>query len=225
MTKPAILTVFLALSFSTAAYAAGSDHPAAPPSGTPLFAAQASTAAASGAQQTPLYEQEILGSIKHLSALLTGSYRVDRQELDDVAAELIKLDARVKNLLGPALLQEIEDREKERRLKAVIAAAKETLASARSAIMLYYGDLEGKYPASPAELIPAYLPAMPELELPGHAKTAAVELTDAAGPDISKAVTDTGGWLYFTNTKSPNFGMLILNCSHKDDAGTEFYKY
>ena len=224
MTRTAILTAFLAFSSSAAANSAETGGPGAP-SQTAVFTAQASTAAPAAVQQPPRYEQEILSALKHLSALLSKGWSVDQHELDGLAVEMIKLDARVKDLLGPALLKEIEDREKERQLKAGIAAAEEALASARAAIILYYGDLEGKYPVSAAELIPAYLPAMPELELPGHAKTAAVEQTDAAGPDISKAVTDAGGWLYFTNPKSHNFGMLILNCSHKDGAGTELYKY
>ena len=222
MNRTAIPAFFLALSFSAAAAAA--DGPAGPQQAA-VFSAQTSTAAPAAVQQPPRYEQEISGALKHLSALLTMGYRVDQSELDSLAAELIKLDARVKNLLGPALLKELEDREKEQELRARIAGAKEALAAARSAIILYYGDLEGKYPASPAALVPSYLPAMPELELPGHEKTAAIAVTDDAGTDLSKAVTDSGGWLYFANPGSRYFGMLILNCSHKDDAGTELYKY
>lgn len=226
MTGTAIPAVFMALSLSTAAAdAAETGRPEAPPQITGVTAPPQTSTTAPTAVQPPRYAQEILSALKHLSALLSKGARVDQNELDSVAAEIAGLDARVKNLLGPALLKEIEDQEKELLDNTRIARAKGELAGARSALMLYYDDLEGKYPAAPAELIPKYMPAMPELDLPGHARTSAVELADAAGPDIGKAVTDTGGWLYFANPKSQNFGMLVLNCSHKDDKGTELYRY
>ena len=186
---------------------------------------QASTAPLAAAPQPPRYSPEILSAIKHLSTLLTRSFSVDQKELDGVAGEIVRLDVRVKDLLGPALIKEAEDQEKELQDRTRIARAKEELAAARSALILYYGDSEGKYPSAPAELIPNYMPSVPELELPGHTKTSAVELTDTTGPDVGKAVTDSGGWLYFANPKSQNFGMLVLNCSHKDDKGIELYKY
>lgn len=227
-TESPLLTVIAALFLSIAAAplaaAAAGPEPAAQ-SGGIAAPAQGRTAAPETVQQPPLYTQEILSALKDLAALLSHSARVDRKELDLTATEIVKLDARIKELLGPSLLREIEAQERDSQNKTRLARAEEDLAGMRSAIALYYSDLEGKYPASPAGLVPKYLPALPELELPAHTKTAAVELTAAAGPDIAKAVTDTGGWLYFANPVSQNFGMLILNCSHKNDKGTELYKY
>jgi len=227
MKKNAILAVFTALLFSAAAAgAAEADRPDEAPykivaeimTTTP----QVSTAAA---QLAPRYTQEIQSALKHLSALLSKNPGVDQAELDSVAGEIVKLDARVKNLLGPNLIREAEARENELMGKARIVRAKEALAETREALMLYYGDLEGRYPATPAELIPKYMPTAPELELPGHSKTAAVEMTDSTEADIAGAVTDTGGWLYFANPRSQNFGMLALNCTHKDAKGVELHKY
>jgi hypothetical protein len=217
MTKTPVFAVFTALFFSVAAANATETGLAGP--------AQTSTAAPAAIQPPPRYAPEIMRALKHLSALLSKNSRVDQKELDGVAGEIVRLDARVKKLLGPILLKEIEDQEKDQEYKARITGAKEELAGARAAILLYYGDSEGIYPANPADLIPKYMPAAPELELPGHIKTSAIELTDAECPDIEKAITDTGGWLYFTNPKSRCFGMLVLNCSHQDENGTELYKY
>lgn len=225
MTRLILTAVFTALAIPLPGGAApGGGGP--PELSTAAFAAppQISTTAPSAAEQ-PRHAREIMSALKHLSALLARSSRVDQRELDGTAADIIRLDDRLKLLLGPDLLRELEEEDLRLRSKTLSDRAKEELAAARSAVILYYGDLEGKYPAAPAELIPAYLPAMPELELPGHARTSAVEVTDYEGADIRAAVTDAGGWLYFAGPKSPYFGMLALNCSHKDDTGLELYNY
>ncbi len=218
----------MALSFFAAAAGAGENTgPDAPFSILTGSAApaQASTAAPSGLQQPARHSQVLLSALKHLSALLSRGSRVDQQGLDGVAVEIAGLDARIKALLGPALIKEIEDEEKELQDNARIARGRSELTAARSAIVSYYGDTEGKYPATPAELITKYIPAMPELELPGHVKNSSVELTASDSPDIEKAVADTGGWLYFNEPGSRYFGMLVLNCSHTDNKGTALYKY
>ncbi|MDP2866407.1 MAG: hypothetical protein Q8O90_09205, partial [Elusimicrobiota bacterium] len=43
--------------------------------------------------------------------------------------------------------------------------------------------------------------------------------------DFSRAVDDTGGWLYFSNPESDNYGLLLLDCSHTEAGGSEFFKY
>jgi hypothetical protein len=187
-------------------------------------AIKTSTAAAPAAVQTPAAptlqaEQAgaILGALKHLSALLSKGALLDRKELSAVLAETAALDVRIKNLLGPAIMEELAEREKER-------LAEEEMLRLRSLLIAYYGDNEGVYPAAPEALIPKYLAAIPELELPHHNRTGAVELNAGTGAEIESAVTDSGGWLYFTNPASVHFGMLILNCSHKTKNDNEFYK-
>jgi hypothetical protein len=175
--------------------------------------------------QPPRYSQEILSALKHLSALLSKGSLVDQKGLDSVAKEISGLDARIISLLGPAIIRQLEEEEKELVSRAQVAAARAELQQMRSFLFAYYSDTDGKYPETPAELVPDYLPAIPEPELPWHAKTGALALIREAGPEPAQAVTDTGGWLYFADPKSANFGMLILNCSHKDDKGVELYKY
>ncbi len=226
MKKNAIMAVFTALLFSAgAAGAAEAERPDETPSKTTEIIAAPPQVSTAAAQPAPRYTQEIESALKHLSALLSKNPGVDQAELDGVAGEIVKLDDRIKNLLGPDLIRQAEDQEKELLSKARIVRAKEELAETRQALILYYADFEGRYPATPAELIPKYMPTAPELELPCHAKTAAVELTDSTEADIASVVTDTGGWLYFANPKSQNFGMLALNCTHKDGKGVELHKY
>jgi hypothetical protein len=184
---------------------------------------QASTAPAAAvtqpiAAQPPRYSREILSAQKHLSILLSKGSLVDQKELDSVAKEISELDGRVTALLGPAIISEVEEKEK-------VLLARAQLQRMRAFLLAYYSDGDGKYPETPAELVPGYIPAVPELELPWHGKTGELSLIDEAGAGPAEVVTDTGGWLYFADPKSSNFGMLTLNCSHKDSDGVEMYKY
>jgi len=194
-----------------------------------VAAAEIATSSAAAVQaavrKPPRYSLEILSALKHLSALLSKNSLVDQKGLDAVVREMIALDARVTDLLGPDIIKQLEEQEKEIADKARIAAAKADLRKMRALLMGYYSDADNSYPATPAELVPKDIAAVPELELPRHARTAAITLTGDAGPDPAKAVADTGGWLYFNDPKSANFGMLVLDCSHKDGEGVELYKY
>ena len=220
MLKKAAISAFLGSTILAPSFGAGKDM---------IAAQQASTAPASAitpsVAQPPRYSPEILSALKHLSALLSKGSLVDQKELDNVAGEISKLDDRITGLLGPDIIRELEEREKELLSTTRIAAAKAELLHMRSLLIAYYGDTEGKYPETPAALVPKYISTVPELELPWHAKTGALTLAREAGHDQEKAVTDTGGWLYFTDPASADFGMLILNCSHKDDKGVELFKY
>jgi hypothetical protein len=168
--------------------------------------------------QPPPYAGEIQSALNRLSALLSKGRLMDQNELARTVKEITALDARIAALLGPALVRELEEQEKERWAKA-------ELLNLRSLMLAYYGDNEGKYPASPADLAPRYFPAVPLTEPPRHAATNAVALYGEAAGGPEKAVTDAGGWLYFSNPRSRYFGMVILNCSHKDTSGNEFYSY
>ncbi len=181
-------------------------------------AVEASTTTPSALALSPEQTGTILNTLKHLSALLSQQALLDHNELDAVLAETAALDVRIKNLLGPVIMNELEEREKER-------LAETELLKLRSLLIAYYGDNQGVYPATPEALIPKHLAAIPELELPHHARTGVIELNADAGAELEKAVTDSGGWLYFTNPASVHFGMLVLNCSHKDRKGYEFYKH
>jgi len=229
--KRALIPALLILSFSalSAGAAEGPDaepqESTAPETGLPQTSTAPAAAVPPIPAQPPRYSREILSALKHLSALLSKGSLVDQKGLDSAAKEISELDARMISLLGPTIIRQLEEEEKDLMTKAQVAAAREELYRMRSLLLAYYSDSDGKYPETPAGLVPNYIPAMPELELPWHAKTGALELIREAGVEPAQVVTDTGGWLYFADPRSDNFGMLILNCSHKDDKGVELYKY
>ena len=124
-------------------------------------------------------------------------------------------------------LAEVARRERELDEKARAASAARTLQAFRAALQVAYTEAGGKYPKSPAELAPRVIQAVPELHLPGHERTNKIKLVDSRkyDADISKAVSDSGGWLFFSNPESANYGLLVLDCSHPGEDGQKFYEY
>lgn len=214
------ITIFIPLSFfccsslSAQPASSGAALSTAPAAGQP--AVRPST-------PTYRYAEDILRAQDYLGALLRRSPDADPKALEEAVKDLNGLSEKLKALLGPETVRELEERDKGRR----IAAAQEALAAGRGALQRYFADSEGKFPKSPEELSPRYLDAMPEIGLPGHERTRAAVLIDSTkyDKDLLKAVGDSGGWLYFTDPKSAYWGMLMLDCSHKDAGGTELYKY
>ncbi|HAN04293.1 MAG TPA: hypothetical protein DCQ25_03355 [Elusimicrobia bacterium] len=85
------------------------------------------------------------------------------------------------------------------------------LSGIRLSLELYRQEHK-KYPASFAETLRAgTLEAAPELKLPGHLRNSQVRDTPAL------AIKDTGGWAYVSDPKSPDFGLLYIDCSHRDE--------
>lgn len=199
--------------------AAGAQQPAAE-------APAASTAAAAAPAQ-PKYGPEIMQTMKHLSLLLDRNAEIPAERLDAFAPRLAEFDAKVKETLGEKILAEVARLEKEMEDKARAEDGVKTLQALRATLQVAYAQAGGRYPKSPADLAPKFLPALPELYLPGHARTAKVRLVDTKKYDsnIAKAVDDTGGWLYFSNPDSANYGMLLLDCSHPGPDGDKFYEY
>lgn len=180
------------------------------------------TQPAAPAQETR-YAPEILETMKNLSILLERGAEVKPAKLDTLAAEMKKFNGRVKDTLGEEILAVAAAKEKELENRARTAAAKRTLQDLRVKLQAYYAGKGGVYPAD----LTALAGGIPELYLPGHQQTAAVKVMDSKqyDKDFSKAVEDSGGWLYFSAPGSANYGMLLLDCSHKDDGAVEFYKY
>lgn len=173
------------------------------------------------------YAADIARTIRDLSALLEHGAEIPAARLDALAPELKKFDAKVKDALGEQIAGDMARREKELEDAARAAAAKKALQDLRAALQVYYGANGGKYPADLAALAPGRIPAIPELWLPGHKKTSDVKIIDSKkyDKDLAGAVTDSGGWLYFSNPGSSSHGLLVINCSHKDQGGLEFFKY
>ena len=96
---------------------------------------------------------------------------------------------------------------------------KANLGTIRSALSIYYGDLEGWYPTEATSLASLttgarYLQAVPNADLPktinsaGHTSTAAITNT---------ASQDNAGW-YYNNAGQGNttWGQVLVDCTHQD---------
>lgn len=102
------------------------------------------------------------------------------------------------------------------------ANGKGNLASLRSALNVYYSDLEGQYPPNLAALTLSskYLSAVPPTKTPYYHTDASTELDG----DLT-AFNDVGGWLYNNVATSPNVGELNVNCTNTDTKGSLWSAY
>ncbi len=99
-------------------------------------------------------------------------------------------------------------------------ASKGNLGAIRSALSIYYGDMEGQYPADLASLTVAgkYLGNVPVAKSPNyHVDSSAVTGGITSG--------DAGGWLYNNTTTDANLGTVLVNCTHTDTKGTVWTTY
>lgn len=189
--------------------------------------AQDEVKASSAAETGNKYSADIMRTMKDLSALLEHGAAIPAARLDALAPELKKFDDKVKDALGREITEAMARREKEQDERERAAAAKRALQDLRAALQAWYGDNGGKYPADLAALVPGKIPAIPGLCLPGHKITSDVRVINSKNydKDMADAVTDAGGWLYFSDPASSNYGLLVLNCRHTEPGGQEFYKY
>ena len=98
-------------------------------------------------------------------------------------------------------------------------AAKGNLGAIRSALSIYYGDMEGNYPSDLAALTVngKYLQTIPLAKTPNyHPDSASV---------ADSTITDVGGWSYNNQPTNPNFGTVLVNCTHTDTKGTVWTAY
>ncbi|MBI5240331.1 MAG: hypothetical protein HY926_07640 [Elusimicrobia bacterium] len=114
------------------------------------------------------------------------------------------------------------------------------LSGIRSALSIYYGDMEGFYPTDLSAL------TAPHVGRDGNVVTY-LESLEAAQcrspyhptPDCSRnrepgihdqitystAPTDAGGWGYNNDPGHPNFGSIWVNCTHTDINGRSYSAY
>lgn len=85
------------------------------------------------------------------------------------------------------------------------------LAGLRMALELYRQEHKTFPSAYDRVLEAGNLEAVPELKLKWHLKTAKVRNVP------SFRIDDTGGWAYIGNRSDPQFGLLYIDCSHKDE--------
>ncbi|MHB2026776.1 MAG: type II secretion system protein [Elusimicrobiota bacterium] len=99
-------------------------------------------------------------------------------------------------------------------------STKGNLGSVRSAMNIYYGDMQGVYPQQIVDLTIAgkYLSAMPVAKTPPYHDNSSAEV-DAS------AVTDAGGWFFDNAPADANYGAVMVNCTHTDAAGDVWDTY
>lgn len=97
---------------------------------------------------------------------------------------------------------------------------KGSLGALRSALSIYYGDMEGHYPSDMAALTldGKYLTEIPKVG-PLHIHPVSADIRNGAKP------TDEGGWLYDNQPTSANAGNVTINCTHTDAKGSSWTAY
>ncbi|MBI4679530.1 MAG: RDD family protein [Elusimicrobia bacterium] len=104
-------------------------------------------------------------------------------------------------------------------------AGKGSLGAIRSALAIYYGDMEGQYPTELDALTVGgkYLVVLPVAKTPPlHPDSNRVY----GFPSRSQASSsDSGGWAYVNNPQDPDFGSVWVDCTHQDSKGTVWNAY
>ncbi len=106
--------------------------------------------------------------------------------------------------------------------KSSEGASKGNLGALRSAMSIYYGDMEGSYPANVTALTIGgkYIGQIPVAKAPNyHPDTSGTTLFSAAG------LTDVGGWAYMDVTTNANMSNVYVSCTHTDTKGTIWTAY
>lgn len=87
------------------------------------------------------------------------------------------------------------------------------LSGMRISLELYRQE-HRRLPGSFQETLTAgMLEEAPALKLPGHLRRSPVRDMPAM------LIKDTGGWAYVNDPKDPAFGLLYIDCAHKDEKG------
>lgn len=104
----------------------------------------------------------------------------------------------------------------------------------RAAVSMHFGDSDGAYPESLADLAPGYLQALPPARTGSHPPSDEITLYDAracSGSDelgeeiASAALRDTGAWGYVSDPRAPCWGHVFIDCTHVDEQGRAWHSY
>lgn len=103
-------------------------------------------------------------------------------------------------------------------------ATKGNLGSVRTALTIYYGDMDGQYPRDDLhslEVPGKYLAALPYAKTPPfHGDQNQVSAVSSAA-----AVTELGGWAYVNNNSTGDWGVVLVDCTHTDHKGRTWTSY
>lgn len=142
----------------------------------------------------------------------------ERQQMLQRELKIIK--EKLGSFVDPASLSRMRGQQGENQ-------AKGNLGALRSALSIFYGDKEGKYPSDLTELIPKYLARMPSLEVAGHPPSTTVRILKKVNDmnDIETRLKDTGQWAYVGDPNSRIAGTIVIDCTHVDNRGMKWFKY
>ena len=104
--------------------------------------------------------------------------------------------------------------------KSSEGASKGNLGSIRSALSIYYGDMEGQYPSAMNALTISgkYLATVPNSKVPNYH-------IDAASEQDASSANDAAGWMYNNLTGDANLGTVLVNCTHTDTKNSIWTSY
>ena len=104
--------------------------------------------------------------------------------------------------------------------KSSEGASKGNLGAIRSALSIYYGDMEGQYPGELPALTVAgkYLSSIPVAKAPNFHPDSSVVVDQATA-------NDAAGWTYNNTVGNANFGTLWVNCTHTDTKSSIWTTY
>ena len=102
-------------------------------------------------------------------------------------------------------------------------ATKGSLGAIRSALSIYYGDMEGQYPSDWVSLTVSakYLAGIPQAKTPNYH----AGLTTSSYGSMGSASNDGTGWAYNNQPGDSNLGTLWVNCTHTDTRGSTWSTY
>jgi prepilin-type N-terminal cleavage/methylation domain-containing protein len=114
--------------------------------------------------------------------------------------------------------------------KSAEGATKGNLGSIRSALSIYYGDMEGQYPWDMTALTVSgkYLSAIPLAKSPNyHPDTSVTESLPGACAAVNFDLNDfqNGGWIFCAAPLDPDYGTVLVNCTHTDTKGSVWSSY
>ncbi len=106
--------------------------------------------------------------------------------------------------------------------KSSEGASKGNLGALRSAMSIYYGDMEGQYPSTVDALTIGgkYIGLIPAARTPNyHPEANGTTLFSVFG------LLDVGGWAYMDVATNANMSNVYVSCTHTDTKGTIWTAY
>ncbi len=102
-------------------------------------------------------------------------------------------------------------------------STKGNLGALRSAMSIYYADMEGNRPSDPASLTVngKYLSAIPKARAPNYHPAGSAIVLGSFGTGL----TDAGAWIYDAETTEAQYGEIFVDCSHTDTKGSTWASY